>query len=114
MNHSPDTSETVAPCVPTSPADETEHPSSSLVPDDVDYHVGICPYFQRDRGRGLVYCECARFRFPDKEARREIVYKLCAHPDDYKKCVLKQMLDHYYERKYRRIQEQNKKQNKQA
>ena len=64
---------------------------------------GICPYYIRDRGNGMVYCECARFRFPDKLARREIVYGFCAHPENYKKCALKQAMDHYYERKYSMI-----------
>lgn len=60
----------------------------------------MCPYFVRDRGRGCVQCECARFRFPDPPTRREIVYRFCAHPTGYKACVLKQAMDHYYERKY--------------
>ncbi|MBO5041442.1 MAG: hypothetical protein J6D87_00605 [Clostridia bacterium] len=64
---------------------------------------GICPYYLRDRGNGLVYCECARFRFPDKLARREIVYGYCAHPDHYKQCPIKQTMDHFYERKYSMI-----------
>ena len=64
-------------------------------------HEGICPYFMRDRGKGVVYCECAKFRFPDKGSRREIVYRFCAHPEGYKACMIKQALDHYYERKYK-------------
>lgn len=68
-----------------------------------DTSEGICPYYLRDRGNGLVYCECARFRFPDKLSRREIVYGFCAHPDNYKKCAIKQAMDHYYERKYHMI-----------
>ena len=65
-----------------------------------DFHEGICPYFMRDRGKGVVYCECAKFKFPDKGSRREIVYRFCAHPEGYKACMIKQALDHYYERKY--------------
>ncbi len=65
--------------------------------------IGICPYYLRDRGNGMVYCECARFRFPDKLARREIIYGFCAHPENYKKCALKQAMDHYYERKFSMI-----------
>lgn len=72
--------------------------------DEAEVCVGICPYFLRDRGKGMVYCECARFRFPDKLARREIVYSFCAHPDNYKKCVLKQAMDHFYERKFTLIE----------
>lgn len=61
---------------------------------------GICPYFTRERSHGVVSCECARLKFPDLESRREIVYRFCAHPEGYKACMLKQALDHYYERKY--------------
>ncbi|MBE6693546.1 MAG: hypothetical protein E7589_02120 [Ruminococcaceae bacterium] len=66
--------------------------------------IGMCPYFQRERGNGLVYCECAKFRFPDKISRREIVYRFCAHPENYKACVIKQTMDHFYERKYNQIE----------
>ena len=72
-------------------------------PDQEDINagqVGMCPYFRRDRGNGIVNCECATLKFPDKEARREILYRYCAHPEGYKACMLKQALDHYYERKY--------------
>ncbi len=80
---------------------------SGAVPLPEDIHVGICPYYVRDRGKGLVYCECARFRFPDAGARREIVYRFCAHPTGYKDCMIKQSLDHYYERKYTAHEEKN-------
>ena len=78
---------------------EQKNKTERIVPPE-DVQVGICPYFVRDRGKGLVYCECARFRFPDKEARREIVYRFCAHPTGYKTCMIKNCLDHHYERKY--------------
>ena len=31
---------------------------------EVDVHVGICPYFKKDRGKGRLNCEGATFRFP--------------------------------------------------
>ena len=62
--------------------------------------VGICPFFLQDRGNGRVSCEGASLKFPDKEARREFVYRLCAHPDGYKACRMRMALEHYYERKY--------------
>lgn len=62
--------------------------------------VGICPFFKSDRECGRVSCEGANFHFPDKEARREFVYRFCAHPDGYKECPLQTTLNHYYERKY--------------
>ena len=64
---------------------------------------GGSAYFIRDRGRGVIYCECARFHFPDKLARREIVYTYCAHPSGYRQCVLKQAMDGFYRRKYDRL-----------
>lgn len=78
-------------------------PAPESVDDLIDQGV-MCPYYQRDRGLGRVYCECAHFRFPDKEARREIVYTFCAHPVGYKTCPLKQAMDHFYERKYENIE----------
>ncbi len=77
---------------------ETDKKTRELPPEDIQ--AGICPYFVRDRGKGLVYCECARFRFPDAGARREIVYRFCAHPTGYKACAIKVCLDNYYERKF--------------
>ena len=62
--------------------------------------VGICPFFLQDRGNGRVCCEGASLKFPDKEARREFVYRLCAHPEGYKECRMRLALEHYYERKY--------------
>lgn len=82
---------------------QTQAVAEKNTAEDVDCHLGICPYYIRDRGNGLVYCECARFRFPDKQARREIVYGYCGHPEKYKLCPLKQMLDGFYERKYQSI-----------
>lgn len=73
------------------------------------YRTGICPYYLRDRGKGVVYCECARFRFPDYLTRREILYTFCAHPEGYKKCAIKQAMDHFYERKYEQIDNQTQK-----
>ncbi len=81
-------------------------PSHQEITPPEDMQVGICPYYVRDRGKGLIYCECARFRFPDALTRREIVYRFCAHPTGYRNCALKVALDHYYERKYACHEEQ--------
>ncbi len=84
------------------PAEKNPTPHSTELLDgrDADLKVGICPYYLRNRGKGLVYCECARFRFPDAASCREILYRFCAHPTGYKSCVLKIAMDNYYERKY--------------
>ena len=58
-----------------------------------------CPYYQYEK-QGVTYCECGELRFPDKAARREIVYGFCAHPDNYHHCPFKCMMDRYYERRF--------------
>ena len=84
-------------------SDYKNHHSASEKKRESESCEGVCPYYLRDRGNGVIYCECAKFRFPDKLARREVVYRYCAHPEHYKKCMLKQAMDHYYERKYSMI-----------
>lgn len=63
-------------------------------------HVGICPYYKKELGRGRLRCEAANLSLPDKLARREFVYRFCAHPEGYRDCQLKVVMDHYYERKF--------------
>ena len=62
--------------------------------------AGMCPYLKNTKKSDGALCECARFTFPDKESRREVLYGYCGHPDAWKKCMLKQILDRYYDRKY--------------
>lgn len=83
-------------------AHNIEYPQRKLRREQEEAPEGVCPYFIRDRGKGVIYCECARFHFPDKLARREIVYTYCAHPTGYKQCVLKHAMDGFYRRKYER------------
>ena len=79
----------------------SEKETPTVTPEaEVDVQIGICPYFKKDRGRGHINCEGATFRFPDRLARREYVYRFCAHPEGYKTCPLKIAMDHFYERKY--------------
>lgn len=64
----------------------------------------MCPYFLTERdtqkkGKKL-YCECGQLKLPDKEYRRGLVLKYCASPTLYKECILKKLMDEYYERKY--------------
>ena len=77
-----------------------EIPGGALCVGEEEIHVGVCPYFKKDRGKGHINCEGANFRFPDRLARREYVYRFCAHPTGYKECPLKIAMDHFYERKY--------------
>ena len=84
--------------------DNVEYARRTLRKEPEENREGICPYYMRDRGHGVIYCECARFHFPDKKSRRAIVYTYCAHPSGYKLCAIKQAMDHYYERKYSQIE----------
>lgn len=61
--------------------------------------AGMCPYFRYEKA-GVTYCECGELHFPDRRARRDIVYAYCAHPSDYKRCPFKCALDGYYERSF--------------
>ena len=64
--------------------------------------VVMCPYWKKNKGKTELYCEGARFRFPDNAARRDILYGFCAHPDAWKKCMIRRALDkYYYERKFK-------------
>lgn len=58
-----------------------------------------CPFFS-DARNGKVYCEAATIRTPDQQTYRDILYKYCAHPENYKECTLYKVLQRYYERKY--------------
>ena len=63
--------------------------------------AGMCPYFKKIPDDKKITCECAKFTFPDRIARRDLLYGFCAHPTAYKNCILKQSMDkYYYERKY--------------
>ena len=87
---------TMEPQYPESPTPDR----ATQIQEENESREGICPYFVRERSQGVVSCECARLKFPDRDSRREIVYRYCAHPQGYKACMLKQAMDHYYERKY--------------
>ncbi len=63
---------------------------------------GICPYLKEAKGLKRDNCECAGFNFPDKGARREILYGLCGHPTEWEHCHFKLAMDHYYyDRKFK-------------
>ncbi len=67
-----------------------------------------CPYYRREKDKkgvnksdvGYLYCEMARFDFPDKKSRRNLIYKYCCNNGESKdgsKCTVKEILDIYYE-----------------
>lgn len=64
---------------------------------DDNSHIPFCPFYTKERD-GKLNCEGGTVKFPDRIARREIVYKYCASPDNYKNCIIYQMLMNYYER----------------
>ena len=61
---------------------------------------GTCPYINEVGKEKRIVCECMKFSFPDKTAKREIIYGYCAHPTNWKECPFKKMMDNFYERKY--------------
>ena len=64
--------------------------------------AGTCPYLKKVSDGKNISCECAKFSFPDRIARRDLLYGFCAHPTEFKNCVLKQSMDkYYYERKFK-------------
>lgn len=62
---------------------------------------GMCPYLKSSEGSGMAVCECAKFQFPDKHVKRDVLYGLCGHPTEWMSCRFKKALDRfYYERKF--------------
>lgn len=57
-----------------------------------------CPFYKSEKGLRL-RCELGTLVFPDKVARRAVVYEYCAHPTNWKNCMLCKVLADYYERK---------------
>lgn len=62
--------------------------------------AGMCPYLKNTKTVEVTVCECARFTFPDRQARRDVLYGCCGHPDAWRQCIFKVAMDGYYERKY--------------
>lgn len=62
--------------------------------------AGMCPYLRDARSCDRTICECAKFTFPDRVARREVLYSYCGHPTGWKNCTFKAVMDRYYDRKY--------------
>ena len=50
-------------------------------------YTGVCPFWKSESSDGTrMRCEICTFKFPDREARRDIAYKYCAN--DYKRCSI--------------------------
>ena len=58
-----------------------------------------CPYLNMVKN-GVIRCECAAIKLPDKESRAEFVSGHCGHPTQYKKCTFYKLMDDYYRRLY--------------
>ncbi len=63
-------------------------------------YAGMCPYLKNTKKADGAVCECARFTFPDKQSRRDVLYGYCGHPDAWRECMFKQIMDRYYDRKF--------------
>ena len=62
--------------------------------------AGMCPYLKDARSCERTVCECAKFTFPDKTTRRELIYGYCGHPTAWNECTFKPIMDRYYDRKF--------------
>lgn len=62
--------------------------------------TGMCPYLRNTKKVEVTICECAKFTFPDRQARRDVLYGYCGHTDAWKTCPFKLTMDKYYERKF--------------
>lgn len=61
-----------------------------------------CPFFKSVDGLRLS-CELGTMKFPDKQARRNLVHVYCADPQNYKNCMCYKILMDYYDRKERKL-----------
>lgn len=66
---------------------------------DDDVKLAVCPYYSKEVNDRL-RCEGGSIKFPDKAARKEIVYQYCSSIENCQKCTLYQMLTNYYDRLY--------------
>ena len=62
--------------------------------------AGMCPYLKDAKDSSRTVCECARFTFPDRVARRDVLYGYCGHPSGWKNCTFKVVMDRFYDRKF--------------
>lgn len=60
-----------------------------------------CPFYRYEKNK-ITYCEYADLHPPDKRARDEVIFQLCAHDEAYKSCPFYKAMDNYYHRKYER------------
>jgi hypothetical protein len=64
-----------------------------------DNKLPYCPFYRKDNFERL-YCEGATVKFPDREARIEIVEEFCCSEVNHKNCPIYKMMVNYYDRKY--------------
>lgn len=60
-----------------------------------------CPFFKTEKNTTRMTCELCSFKFPDKQARDDLVYVYCADSQNYKNCMCYKILMDYYDRKER-------------
>ena len=64
-------------------------------------HIPYCPFYRKDTVDKL-YCEGGTIKLPDREAKREILFDVCAGEKSHKNCTLYKMLMNHYDREYRK------------
>ena len=57
-----------------------------------------CPFYKRAKDL-ILYCEGGTLRFPDKDAKSELVIGYCSHPFNWRKCTIAHCLENYHFRK---------------
>ena len=66
----------------------------------IDKQLPYCPFYHKDTFEKL-YCEGATVKFPDRDARSEIVDVFCCSAANHKNCPIYKMMANYYDRKYK-------------
>ena len=64
----------------------------------------VCPFYKHEKTSNGLKCELAVFHFPDAESKEQIK-AYCCDFCKYKQCTLYQVLNDYWERKYKETTE---------
>ena len=67
---------------------------------EVESTLLVCPFAVGDKGGLRHYCEAGCIKLPDVESKQHLK-SYCCDLQKCKQCTLYQMLDAYYERKYK-------------
>lgn len=61
--------------------------------------VGTCPFYLYEKS-GVVFCEGATIKYPDKKSQHDVKVKYCCNEEHgYKNCSFYALLNNFYDRK---------------